>query len=205
MHCALKYGAHSTKYKPKLNQLNQMGQIRITGGLHRSRKIKVEDQPGLRPTADRVRETLFNWLGQNLSGWAVLDLYSGSGILAIEAASRGATDLTCVDNNRQTLNQLRQNLDMLALPQMKVIQQTAQDFINSCQTAYDILFLDPPFDSNEMNAINGIILPLVKPGGWVYREYAASQQVEPLNDDFWERTKYKKAGQVIFELWQKKS
>ena len=76
-----------------------MGQIRITGGTHRSRKIIVDDQPGLRPTADRTRETLFNWLGQNLSGLRVLDLFAGSGILAFEAASRGATEVTCVDNH----------------------------------------------------------------------------------------------------------
>ncbi|MCB1583226.1 MAG: 16S rRNA (guanine(966)-N(2))-methyltransferase RsmD [Xanthomonadales bacterium] len=180
-----------------------MGQIRITGGLHRSRKIKVEDQPGLRPTADRVRETLFSWLGQNLSDKSVLDLYAGSGILAIEAASRGATEITCVENNRQTRVQLQKNIDLLGLSQIKVIQQNARDFIKASQVAYDILFLDPPFDSDEMNAINDIITPLVKAGGLVYREYATSQEIVPLSDDHWERIKYKKAGQVIFELWHK--
>ncbi len=182
-----------------------MGQIRITGGIHRSRKIKVEDQPGLRPTADRVRETLFNWLGQNLHGLTVLDLYAGSGILALEAASRGAAPISCVDNNRKTIVQLQHNIQALGLEEIDVSQQPAMDFIKNCQNTYDILFLDPPFDSDEMNAISAIISPVMNADGLVYREYGISQEISPLDEQLWTLIKHKKAGQVIFELWQKNS
>lgn len=182
-----------------------MGQIRITGGIHRSRKITVEDQPGLRPTADRVRETLFNWLGQNLSGMTVLDLYAGSGILGFEAASRHATSVTCVDNNPRTIKQLYYNVDVLNLSQINIKLQTAETFIESSDQTYDLIFLDPPFDSNELNAISGIIGPLVNPDGLIYREYGTSQDINPLDDEIYTLIKHKKVGQVSFELWQLKT
>lgn len=180
-----------------------MGQIRITGGSHRSRKIQVEDHPGLRPTADRVRETLFNWLGQNLTGMAVLDLYSGSGILAFEAASRNAQSVTCVENNSATVRQLQHNIKRLAFEHIKVLHQDAKQFIQTTGESYDLIFLDPPFDSHEINTINVIIAPLTRSGGLLYREYGVSQDIEPLEDPLWTLLKHKKAGQVRFELWQK--
>jgi len=180
-----------------------MGQIRITGGTHRSRKITVEDQPGLRPTADRIRETLFNWLGNNLYGQSVLDLYAGSGVLAFESASRSAASVTCIDNNSKTVIQLRKNLQALKFEQIKVSQQTAQKFIQNCEEQFDLIFLDPPFDSDEMHAISGIIAPLCQTGGNLYREYGVSQNIIPLDDPIWSLKKQKKAGQVCFELWQK--
>lgn len=181
-----------------------MGQIRITGGSHRSRKIKVEDQPGLRPTADRIRETLFNWLGNNLSGQHVLDLYSGSGILAFEAASRGAEQVVCIDNNFKTIKQLHENVLMLNFSQIKIRQQNAIQFIKNCDQTFDLIFLDPPFDSDELNPISGIISPLIRSAGLIYREYAVSQTIDPMNDGLWDLIKQKKAGQVQFEIWQKR-
>jgi len=180
-----------------------MGQIRITGGTHRSRRVTVEDQKGLRPTADRTREVLFNWLGQNLSGMEVLDLYSGSGILAFEAASRSAKWLTCIDNNSKTTNQLRQNLAQLKFQNFTVDQQAASSFVRQCKRTFDLIFLDPPFDSNELNTISAIIAPLVSSSGLVYREYAISQEIEPFDVNLWTMLKQKDAGQVRFELWQK--
>ena len=179
------------------------GQIRITGGTHRSRKITVEDQPGLRPTGDRIRETLFNWLGHNLYGMAVLDLYAGSGILGFEAASRAASSVTCIDNNAKTVIQLRKNLAALKFDQLKVSQQTARKFIENCPEKFDLIFLDPPFDSDEMHTINGIISPLCQTGGYLYREFGASQEIAPMDDKVWRLEKHKQAGQVCFELWQK--
>lgn len=181
-----------------------MGHIRITGGTHRSRKIMVEDQPGLRPTADRIRETLFNWLGHNLFGLKVLDLYAGSGILAFEAASRSAAQVTCIENNTKTVIQLRKNLELMKFEQINVHQQTAMKFMQNCVETYDLIFLDPPFDSDEMNRINGIIAPITATGGLVYREYGSDQDIEPLDETIWTLNKHKKAGQVRFELWQKR-
>ncbi|MGJ8662467.1 MAG: 16S rRNA (guanine(966)-N(2))-methyltransferase RsmD [Marinicella sp.] len=180
-----------------------MGQIRITGGSHRSRKIMVEDQPGLRPTADRVRETLFNWLGHNLTGQKVLDLYSGSGILAFEAASRNAAQVTCIENNAKTVIQLRKNSQLMQFEQIKISQQSALSFIQNNDETYDLILLDPPFDSDEMNQISGIIHPLIGSDGLLYREYGADQDIKPLDEINWTLIKSKQAGQVRFELWQK--
>ncbi len=181
-----------------------MGQIRITGGTHRSRKIQVEDLPGLRPTADRIRETLFNWLGNDLSNQHVLDLYTGSGILAFEAASRHATQVTCIDNNSKAIKQLRKNNELMQFKQIQIHQQQARNFLQQTTEQFDLIFLDPPFDGDELNAISGIITPLTHTGGLVYREYGIAQDIEPLNDEHWTLVKQKKAGQVRFELWQKK-
>jgi len=161
-----------------------MGQIRITGGSHRSRKITVEDQPGLRPTGDRIRETLFNWIGHNLSGQNVLDLYTGSGILAFEAASRSAEMVTCVDNNKKTIIQLQKNINALQFEQITVNHQAASTFIKNSNETFDLVFLDPPFDSDEIYTISGII--------------------SPMDNMLWSLKKNKNAGQVHFELWQKK-
>lgn len=180
-----------------------MGQIRITGGSHRSRQIKVEDLPGLRPTADRVRETLFNWLGQHLHDWQVLDLYAGSGILGFEAASRGASQVICVDSNRAAIRQLQQNQSAMQLSAIDIRYQTASQFIQQNQQVFDLAFLDPPFDSDELHTINAIITPLIRPGGWLYREYGRHQDIGPLAAAHWTLVKQKQAGQVCFELWQK--
>ncbi len=180
-----------------------MGKIRITGGTHRSRKIIVEDQPGLRPTGDRARETLFNWLGNNLSGLQVLDLYAGSGILAFEAASRGAAHVTCIDNNRATIMQLRQNLQALDFKSIDVIQQTALNFANNCENVYDLILVDPPFESDQLAAINDIISPLCDAGGYLYREYSIDNKAPRLEEKIWGLKKHKKIGQVEIELWQK--
>ena len=181
-----------------------MGQIRITGGSHRSRKITVEYQPGLRPTGDRIRETLFNWIGHNLSGQNVLDLYTGSGILAFEAASRSAEMVTCVDNNKKTIIQLQKNINALQFEQITVNHQTASTFIQNSNETFDLVFLDPPFDSDEIYTISGIISPLCKSGSYLYREYRVSQDITPMDNILWSLKKNKKAGQVHFELWQKK-
>ena len=180
-----------------------MGQVRITGGIHRSRKIPVADQPGLRPTSDRLREVLFNWLGHNLTGMRVLDLYAGTGILAFEAASRGAASITLVDNNRQVTQQLQDNAQGLRLPDFRVVQQTAMKFVQTCDECFDLIFLDPPFASDEMAQISGIIQPLTKPGTWLYREYGHSPTIVALNEHHWTLVKHKTMGQVQAELWKK--
>jgi 16S rRNA (guanine966-N2)-methyltransferase len=180
-----------------------MGHIRITGGTHRSRKINVDDQPGLRPTSDRMREVLFNWLGHNLTGRKVLDLYAGSGILGFEAASRGAESITLVDLNRQVIRQLHNHVALLKLDNTRVVQAAAERFVNTETTSYDLIFLDPPFDSDEMNRISVIIEPLTQTGTLLYREYGNTQTIKPMNEAQWTQLKSKQTGQVIAELWQK--
>ena len=100
-------------------------QVRIIGGRHRGRKLPVADAPGLRPTPDRVRETLFNWLGQNLNGWHCLDLFAGSGALGFEAASRGAASVVLVEQAPRVAKSLQIAADLLAEPGLRVVSGDA--------------------------------------------------------------------------------
>ena len=180
-----------------------MGSIRITGGHHRSRKISVLDSPGLRPTADRVREVLFNWVGHQLDGLAVLDLFAGTGILGLEAASRGAKSVTWVDNNRQAINHIRAHCEQLQIEQGHSWHQDALAFCQSTQKQWDLIFLDPPFAADLMDPISAIMPRMCQTGGLLYREYASAQTVKPLDDPDWHLLKSKKMGQVNIELWQR--
>ena len=181
-----------------------MGHVRITGGIHRSRKIAVDDQPGLRPTSDRLRELLFNWLGHDLTGWQVLDLYAGSGILGFEAASRGAATVTLVDNNRQVIGRLTDHVALLNLDAVDIHQTTAGNFVRNSGKTYNLIFLDPPFDSDEMSQISVIIDPLTQAGTLLYREFGTTQNPEAMDETHWNLIKSKQLGQVKTELWQRK-
>jgi 16S rRNA (guanine(966)-N(2))-methyltransferase RsmD len=146
-------------------------QVRIIGGLWRRSLLPVADKPGLRPSPDRVRETLFNWLGQDLSGWRVLDAFAGSGALGFEAASRGATDVVLLERDPDlvaALNAVRERLQAVAL---RVQRADALVWMRAAEPAsFDLVLLDPPFDA-------GLALPalqaaqrLLVPGGLVYLE-----------------------------------
>ncbi len=125
------------------------GQVRIIAGQWRGRKLKVSHQPGLRPTPDRVRETLFNWLAFNLPSRRCLDLFAGSGALGIEAASRGAATVVLVEKDRTTAQVLSQQLTLLAASQIEVIQADALWFLQKTSPKpFDIVFLDPPYGEN---------------------------------------------------------
>lgn len=181
-----------------------MSQVRIIAGTHRSRRIEVTDADGLRPTTDRIREVLFNWLGHDLYGLKVLDLYAGSGALGFEAASRGASEVLMIDFGRSAVKQLMLNNEILGFEQVTIKQGQAQSFVSQSQGAYDVIFLDPPFDSDEMNAISAIISGCCQNGGLLYREYRKNQAIQPMDQSIWQLHKQKTAGQVCFELWQKK-
>ncbi len=121
------------------------GVLRIIGGAWRGRKINFIPHPSLRPSGDRVRETLFNCLGQQMTGKYCLDLFAGSGVLGLEAGSRGATAVTFVEKNRQSAELIRQTTVVLKAPQLRVITTTAEKFIATNKEKFDIIFLDPPF------------------------------------------------------------
>jgi len=131
----------------KQNKHNKhKNQIRIIGGELRGRKVRFADAEGLRPTADSVRERLFNWLGQDLTGQVVLDLFAGSGALGFEAASRGAKRVVLVENNRRTAASLQQQIQELRLPErMQVESMDSFVFLEKTQEQFDVVFLDPPF------------------------------------------------------------
>ncbi|GAB2781025.1 16S rRNA (guanine(966)-N(2))-methyltransferase [Halomonas shantousis] len=120
------------------------GKLRIIGGEYRRRLLPVPDSPGLRPTPDRVRETLFNWLNAVTSGRRVLDLYAGTGALGIEALSRGAREALFVERVSDVARRLRDNLDMLGAAG-QVVTQDAAAFLAGSATPFGLVFLDPPF------------------------------------------------------------
>jgi 16S rRNA (guanine966-N2)-methyltransferase len=119
--------------------------VRIIGGTWRRRLIRFPDVPDLRPTPDRVRETVFNWLGQDLTGLACLDLFAGSGALGFEAASRGASSVILVEPNTRACAALVDNARMLGAAQVKVHKGDALEFLSRDGQAFDVVFLDPPF------------------------------------------------------------
>ena len=133
------------------------GQVRIIGGSLRGRRIPVPDVPGLRPTPDRVRETLFNWLAPYIAGARVLDLFAGTGALGLEAASRGAAEVTLVESQRAAQLALQETLQKLALPGVRMVTGDAMGFLASAVGEYDVIFLDPPFAAGlQMPALGAI-------------------------------------------------
>ncbi len=176
-----------------------MSKIRITGGDWRSRLIDVTDAPGLRPTPDRVRETLFNWLGQDLGGRHCLDLFAGSGILGLEAASRGAAHVTLVESNRQVFSQLQRNAQVFDCPQLALINGDAVEFITSATAKYDLIFLDPPYRQGLLETIAPHLASITKDGAYIYAE--AEHRINNLGE--WQVIKQGRAGQVFFHILER--
>lgn len=142
-----------------LNPSSAERTLRIIGGNWRSRKISFPDIEAIRPTPDRVRETLFNWLQFDIAGARCLELYAGSGILGMEALSRGASAVTAVERDRLAARHIQRNFENLgaAPAAAHVIEASAFDYLSGSADVWDIAFLDPPFDSDEFTRI----LPLV--------------------------------------------
>lgn len=147
-------------------------EVRIIGGDYRGRRIRFMAAPGLRPTPDRARETLFNWLGQDLVGWHCLDAFAGSGALGFEAASRHAARVIMLDAGRATVDMLKKNRDALKANQVEVVLADALQWMSRCQERFDLVLLDPPFDSNLMQRAMPVASNLVKAEGWLYLEQA---------------------------------
>jgi 16S rRNA (guanine966-N2)-methyltransferase len=125
-----------------------MGQVRIIGGKYRSRIIRFSDNIlGLRPTLDRVRETLFNWLGQDLTGKKLLDLFAGSGVLGFEAISRNAAAVTMIEQNSQVIKDLIENQKLLNCEDLSIVKADGLKYLAKCECGFDVLFLDPPYKS----------------------------------------------------------
>jgi 16S rRNA (guanine966-N2)-methyltransferase len=161
---------------PKAHQANR---VRIIGGAYRRRLLTFPDAPGLRPTPDRVRETLFNWLGQDLPGWACLDLFAGSGALGFEAASRGAGRVIMVERERRTVEALLANRAMLDARCVSVERADSLSWLAANRTPFDLVFVDPPFDSALAEPVLAVLAPHVREGGWVYVEAAMAVAAPP--------------------------
>ena len=174
------------------------GRVRIVGGRWRSRLIDVPARPDLRPTPDRVRETLFNWLGQRLDGCACLDLYAGSGALGFEAASRGAARVVMVETDRAVLAALRHSRERLQAEQVEIVAGDALEYLVRPGERFDVVFLDPPFRQNALPSLLVKLPPRLRPGARVYLEAAGA--VEPSAP--WRELKRARAGQVNYQLLQ---
>ena len=192
----------SDRCKPNGRKPNEANRLRIIGGEWRSRVIEFPDTEGLRPTANRVRETLFNWLGQALHGKRCLDLFAGSGALGFEAASRGASEVVMVENNRLVLEALKTNQEKLIAPQCRLIPQDATEFLARNQERFDIVFLDPPFGSGLMATFLDQLEPHLSAHGQVYVEWGEPIEavISTIRKSDWQLAKQGKAGAVHFGL-----
>ncbi len=173
-----------------------MSRIRITGGEWRSRLIHVVDAPGLRPTPDRVRETLFNWLGHDLAGQSCLDLFAGSGILGFEAASRGADHVALVERSKTAFAALKRHADAFACPRVELFCCDALKFAAPSGRRFDLIFLDPPYGQGWLAGVESRLAELAAPGARLYAE--AEKPLERLGP--WSVTRQGRAGQVFFHL-----
>jgi 16S rRNA (guanine(966)-N(2))-methyltransferase RsmD len=173
-----------------------LSRIRITGGEWRSRLVQVADAPSLRPTPDSVRETLFNWLGQDLSGLACLDLFAGSGILGFEAASRGADYVALVERSRPAFTALQKHADGFECPRLELFCCDALKFAPSSARRFDLVFLDPPYGQGWLARVEPRLAELAAPNTRLYAE--AEMPLERLGR--WSVTKRGRAGQVFFHL-----
>lgn len=171
-------------------------QVRIIGGTHRGRKLTFPAADGLRPTADSVRERLFNWLGQDLSGMAVLDLFAGSGVMGLEAASRKAETVTLVEKNRHVATAIKNSLQQLNFSQVALICTDAQNFLASNQQQFDVVFLDPPYNWAQWPELLNAIVSHLRPQARVYLESSTL----PTLPSGWQQLREGKSGISRFEL-----
>lgn len=153
------------------NQGTPSHEIRIIGGQWKRTKLKVADKPGLRPTPDRVRETLFNWLGQDLSGWQCLDAFAGTGALGLEAASRGAKQVTLVEQDAALIAQLNKTLQQLKANGVQVVRGDGVAALRQAALAsLQLIFLDPPFDAPLFEPALAACSKALASQGFVYLE-----------------------------------
>lgn len=175
--------------------------MRIIGGLWKRSKLSVLDRPGLRPTPDRVRETLFNWLGQDLHGWRCLDAFAGSGALAFEAASRGAKEVLACETDGALVEQLLASKAKLKADGVLIQRANGVNaLLAQAPASWDLVFLDPPFDSALLAPSLQAAQAAIKPGGRVYLEAGEAwgeAQLAPLG---WQLQRHLRAGAVHAHL-----
>ena len=180
--------------------------IRIIGGEFRGRRLPFASLPGLRPTADRLRETLFNWLQGQVEGAVCLDLFAGSGALGLEALSRGADFVRLVDQSRTVVRQLRQNLSVLqAESRAEVVAGDAQCLLDrDADRPFDLVFLDPPFARDWLESASGLLENngWLKSHSWIYLEQD-SHKDWPQTPPQWRLHREARAGQAACRLFQR--
>ena len=180
--------------------VNAAHEIRIIGGQWRRRMLPVPDLPGLRPTPDRVRETLFNWLGQDLAGWSVLDAFAGTGALGFEAASRGAGTVQMLERESRLVAGLAASKSKLDATAVTITQADALAWMKRAPAQFDLVLLDPPFDANLFEPALAAALHCVVPQGWIYLEASAQFDAASLAERGLELYRHLRAGAVHAHL-----
>ena len=175
-----------------------LSQLRIIGGRWRGRKLQFAPVDGLRPTGDRLRETLFNWLQFHLPESRCLDLFAGSGALGLEALSRGAAQVDFVELNRRAADTLQQQLQLLQAEGGQVHHSSAADFLARAQAQYDIVFVDPPFAGDLWRETLSALEPHLAEGALIYVETPRDMALSL--PEGWRTVKEKRAGQVQMRL-----
>ncbi|MDQ8023610.1 MAG: 16S rRNA (guanine(966)-N(2))-methyltransferase RsmD [Moraxellaceae bacterium] len=176
-----------------------MNQLRIIGGQWRSRRLPIAELPGLRPTPDRVRETLFNWLGQDLDGLRCLDLFAGSGALGFEAASRGAAEVVMVEYSPVAAAVLQKGAATLGARNVRVVKADALNFLRTPGNRFDVVFLDPPYRQDWLSRVEPLLSPWLAEDAQVYVE---AEQPMPAFAGL-APTREGKAGQVCYQLFRR--
>lgn len=190
--------ARATRPKPARDA--EFGRLRIIGGDWRSRVLLFPAVRGLRPTPDRVRETVFNWLAPHIEGAVCLDMFAGSGAFGFEAASRGAARVTLIEREPTAAATLRENAQRLGAANVRIVQSDAMDWLDRAGERADIVFLDPPYESGLLGAAIARLVAnaTVRPGGFVYLEAPAGHDLAlPAG---WTLHRSKSAGKVGYHL-----
>ncbi|MDB5930436.1 MAG: putative methyltransferase [Polaromonas sp.] len=202
---AAKSSVKSRTVKPKgTSHLKPPGEIRIIGGQYRRTKLQVPDHPGLRPTPDRVRETLFNWLGQDLSGWRCADVFAGTGVLGFEAASRGASDVLLCEQDAALVTQLKAVQVRLKADKVRIERGDGLSALKRLDAgSLQLVLIDPPFDSNVYEAALKAAAQAIGPTGLVYLEAPRAWLDEELLPLGLRVHRHGKAGAVHFHLLAK--
>ena len=214
------YGARKTQKGSSKNSnlKTESGSYRIIGGSWRSRRLSFPVIEGLRPTTDRVRETVFNWVSTEIHGAHVLDVFSGSGSLGLEALSRGAVKLTAIEKNKQAVLALQSNIELLTQNDnsdvhVKVIHADALSHLGSfnkdksgaadAEDSYDLIFLDPPFRKGLLEEVVALLdgHPLVQTDALIYIEREKEMPMLSVPES-WRLLKDKSAGQVVYQLFR---
>ena len=183
------------------------GQLRIIAGKWRSRKLAFPETDSLRPTPDRVRETLFNWLQAEISGSRCLDLFAGSGALGFEAASRGASDVVMIERNSAVFASLEANRQLLDADNIQITNDDGLDWLQRSKLIFDIVFLDPPYRSGMISRACALLEngQSLEEHAKIYVEHALDEASEIVIPDNWKCLREKSAGQVVYKLFSRQT
>jgi 16S rRNA (guanine966-N2)-methyltransferase len=170
--------------------------VRINAGEWRSRMLKFPDAEGLRPTPERVRQTVFNWLGQDLTGLHCLDLFAGTGVMGFEALSRNAKISVLVEKTPAAYKAILENKSSLKADAAQVFNTDALNYLGQNRQLFDVIFLDPPYNQGWLEKVLPLLPAHLNSDGFVYAEAEYAIQA----DDIWQVVKQSKAGNVFYHL-----